>query len=295
MSINKQKVEEFEKKYKEAIFSKIGEAVESQQKTISLTSQNAKNIGQLNVDIPNASISTNNKIVEISQEFKKAGISMFSHKFETYDIVSSSLVGDAIIQDLMEKLGDASERLVQYNHEIANVYKTKNEKLQALQNVTKMRKLISKIRSFFVPTKPNLSLTEEERNTLDTSLQIYKDADDKICNYNLEENIVPALVKLIAGPKKIGKIDIPHHFSAYNVPSLLDESVIPNLKKLGYEHLIPELQEALIQEYKKDLPNLDVAKEDIALYVPDFNKNGNKKDKEITKNDYSKDDDILLE
>ena len=94
MSVNEQKVEEFENKYKETIFSKIGEAVESQQKTISLTSQNAKNIGQLNVDIPNASISTNNKIVEISQEFKKAGISMFSHKFETYDIVSSSLVGE---------------------------------------------------------------------------------------------------------------------------------------------------------------------------------------------------------
>lgn len=51
---------------------------------------NATNLGQSHVSIPNVSTTLNNKIVELSHEFRNAGISMFSKEFEDYGFVGSS-------------------------------------------------------------------------------------------------------------------------------------------------------------------------------------------------------------
>lgn len=276
MAIDKKRVEEFEKQYKDTIFSKIGEVGSKQFEAISQMTTNATNLGQSQVNIPNASTTLNNKLVELSHVFKKAGISMFSKELEDYDIVSSSFLGDAIIHDLIDKLAKSSDKLGEYSKTIGNVSKQRNERLLALQNVSPIRKFFSRIRAFFVPVQPvDLSLKEEEQDTLDSSLQGYKDIDSKIWNYNLEDNIVQALVKEIAGPQKLGDFDITHRYSASTVPGLLEESVIPDLKKLGLEHLVPKLQEALVEEYKKDLPDPEIYQvkdEDMHLYVPDFSR-----------------------
>lgn len=276
MAIDKQRIEKFEKVYKETLFNKISEVGSNQSETISLMLANARNMGQSNVDIPNASTTLNNKLVELSQEFKRAGISMFSSELEDYDVVSLSFLGDAIIQDLIDQLSKSSEKLDEYSQTIGSVSKKKNEQLQALQNVSPIRKIISRIRQFFAPVKPvDFSLTEEEQNMLDNSLQEYRDIDNKICSYNLEENLVLALVKAITGSQTFSQFDISRRYDAYTVPDLLEEGVIPDLKKLGLEHLIPQLQEALIEEYKKDLPDSKIyqmSQEDMHLYVPDFNR-----------------------
>ena len=276
MGIDKKQVDDFEKKYKDTIFSKIGEVGSKQFEAISQMTINATNLGQSYVSIPSASTTLNNKLVELSHEFKKAGISMFSKEFEDYGFVGSSFLGDAIIADLIDKLGKSSDKLGEYSKTIGDISKHRNERLLALQNVSPIRKFFSRIRAFFVPVQPvDLSLTEEEQSTLDSSLQEYTDINSEIWNYNLEDNIVQALVKEIADPQKIGEFDIPHRYSASEVPGLLEESVIPDLKKLGLEHLIPQLQEALIEEYKKDLPDPEIYQvkdEDMHLYVPDFSR-----------------------
>ena len=271
MSIDKNQVDDFEKEYKDTIFSKIGEVGSKQFEAISQMTTNATNLGQSHVSIPNASTTLNNKLVELSHEFKKAGISMFSKEFEDYGFVGSSFLGDAIIHDLIDRLAKSSDKLGEYSKTIGDVSKQRNERLLALQNVSQIRKFFSRIRAFFVPVQPvDLSLTEEEQGTLDNSLQEYTDIDSEIWNYNLEDNIVQALVKEIAGPQKFGDFDIKHRYDAYTVPGLLEESVKPDLKKLGLEHLIPQLQEALVEEYKKDFEMYRVKDEDMNLYVPDF-------------------------
>lgn len=276
MSIDKKQVDDFEKKYKDAIFSKIGEEGSKQFEAISQMTTNATNLGQSHVSIPNASTTLNNKLVELSHQFRKAGISMFSREFEDYGFVGSSFVGDAVIHDLIDKLATSAEKLGEYGKTIGDVSKQRNERLLALQNVSPIRKFFSRIRAFFVPVQPiDLSLTNEEQGTLDDSLHEYTDIDSEIWNYNLEDNIVQALVKEIAGPQKFGNFDIKHRYDAYTVPGLLEESVIPDLKRLGLEHLIPQLQEALIEEYKKDLPDPEIYQvkdEDMHLYVPDFSR-----------------------
>lgn len=281
MSIDKKEVEEFEKKYKDGIFSKISEVSSKQFEGISLMTKNATNLGQPHVSIPNASTTLNNKLVEFSHKFKEAGISLFSREFEDYGLVGPSFVGNAIIHDLIDKLATSTEKLEEYSKTIGDVSKQRNERLLALQNISPIRKFFSRIRAFFVSVKPvDLSLTEEEKDVLDGSLQEYTDVDSEIWNYNLDDNLVQALVKEIAGPEKLGNFDIPHRHHAFNVPGLLEESVIPDLKKLGLEHLIPQLQEALVEEYKKDLPDPEIYQvkdEDMHLYIPDFSQKSTEK------------------
>ena len=281
MSIDKQKLEEFEKKYKDTIFNKIAEAGSKQFEGITQMETNARNLGQSQVRIPNANTTLNNKLVELSHEFKRVGLSMFSKGLEGYDMAGSSFIGDAIIYDLIDKLTEATGKLGEYSKTMGDVSKQRNERLLALQNVSPIRKFFSRIRAFFVPVKPiDLSLTEEEQGTLDSSLQEYIDIDSEIWNYNLEDNMVQALVKEIARPEKVGSFDIKHKYNAYTVPGLLEESVIPDLKKLGLEHLVPRLQEALIKEYKKDLPDPEIYQvkdEDMHLYIPDFSQKSTEK------------------
>lgn len=280
MPIDKKTLEDFEKKYKDAIFNKISEVRSKQFEEISQMITNATDLGQSNVRIPNASITLNNKLVELSQLFKKSGISMFSatkpEHLSRGDFYGRSIIGDAIIHDLIDKLTEAIGKLGEYGKTMGDVSKKRNERLLALQNISPIRKLFLRIGAFFVPVQPiDLSLTEEEQDALDSSLQEYTDIDSEIWNYNLKDNIVQTLVKEIAGPGKIGNFDIKHRYDAYTVPGLLEESVIPDLKKLGLEHLIPQLQEALIEEYKKDLSDPEIYQvehNDMYLYVPDFSR-----------------------
>ena len=66
---NKLKVEEFEKEYKEKIFRKISESSSKQLESIKLITTNSRNIGKINENIPNSSITLNNKLVELSNQF----------------------------------------------------------------------------------------------------------------------------------------------------------------------------------------------------------------------------------
>ena len=276
MAIDKKRVEEFEKKYKDFIFSKIGEIGSKQFEGISKMTTNATNLGQSQVSISNVSTTLNNKLVELSHVFEKAGISMFARELEERDAVSPSLLGDAIIHDLIDKLSESTDKLAEYGKTIGEVSKQRNERLLALQNVSPIRKFFSRIKAIFVPVQPvDVSLTEGEQDILDSSLQEYNDIDAEIWNYNLEDNLVQALVKEITSSQKVGEFNISHRYSASIVPEVLEEKVIPDLKKLGLEHLVPKLQETLVEEYKKDLPNPEIYQvkdEDMHLYVPDFSR-----------------------
>lgn len=263
------------KNTKNSCLKKIREIYSKQFETIDIMTKNANDLGQANVDMPNIGTLVNNKIIELSHIFEEHGISIFSSESKDYDFVTSSFLGNAIIQDLTDKINQSVEKMNEYGKKMEEVSVQRNKRIQALQNISPMRKFFSKIRSLFVPAKPiDLSLTDEEQSILDSSLQEYKDIGDKIWNYNLDDNLVPALVKAIAGPLKFENFNISsHRYRAQVVPTLIEEDVVPDLKKLGLEGLVPKLQEALTKEYKKDLPDPEtykIADEDMFLYVPDF-------------------------
>lgn len=283
MSVSKQEVDSFENKFKEELFNKISEVYAKFFETINLLTQNANALGQANVDIPNTATLLNNKIVELSHTFEDSGISMFSSKSKDNDYVTSSFIGNAIIQDLIDKMNLSYDRISEYGNKMVDVSEQRNKRIQALEKTSPMRKLFSRIKSLFVKTKPiDLSLTDAEQSLLDRALQEYKDIGDQIWNYNLEENLASSLVKAISGPIKFGDFNIPHCYVPQEVPYVLDEDIVPDLEKLGLGNMIPKLKEALIEEYKKDLPDPEIyqiSEEDMSLYVPDFSRKVEEKKK----------------
>lgn len=277
-----EKRKELEEKFKEALYSSIGELCSQRTKAIEMMRKNASYLGQNSVSIPNVEITVNNKLGELYQTFKRAGISMYAETYTQhsaigdYEYVSTPFVAETIIGDLIDNLESANNKFANYVHTMRKVCDKKIEQVTAMQNVSPMKNFFAKIRAFFIKTEPiSLSANEEEKEALDDSLEEYRDLDNQIWKYSLEDRIIPALVKKIAGPYKFGKFDIKHHYDASNVPGLLEKCVIPDLKKLGLEGLIPQLKEALIAEYKKDLPDPEIYKvdeKDMHLYVPDFSR-----------------------
>lgn len=261
MSIDETKVKKFEREYKQAIFNKINEICSIQAEEIILIGKNERITEQLISDIPNIGIRLNNKLNELSQVFNKAGISMYSSKIEDIDTVTSSFIGDAIIIDLIGYLSQATKKLEEYDKKSQTVINGKKE--QSLMKISPVRRFFTKIRSFFsIGETVDISLTEEEKSSLKEPLDEYANISDEIWKYNLKDNVVPSIVKHIHDTG----------YAAFTVPGLVEESVIPDLQKLGLSDLIPELQSALVEEYKKDALNLGVSEEEMGIYVPNFNK-----------------------
>lgn len=261
MSIDKKRVEKFEREYKQGIFYKINGICSIEAQNIILDIRNAGITEQLINDIPNVTITLNNKLDELSQIFNKAGISMYSAKAEDIDTVTSPLIGEAIIIDLIGYLSQATNKLEEYNKKSQTIIDKKTE--QSLMSVGPIRRLFAKVRYFFSLEKPvDMSLTEGEKTSLKELLDEFTEINDDIGKYNLKENVVTSIVKHIHN----------EGYDALTVPELVDRRVIPDLQKLGLSDLIPELQSELVEVYKRDALNLKICEEEMGIYVPNFNK-----------------------
>ena len=270
MAIDNKQVKEFEDKYKSVLFGKVGEISSKQHELISQIHDLGKYV-DLESDLPNVGITLNNKLVELQHEFQNAGISMYSQKVEDYGLlklnyVGASFIGDAIISDLINYASKGTQNLADYDKAMKEVTDKKVEQVQGLEKASPVRRFFAKIRNFFVPVKQeDLSYTQEETDSINSHLSDYRDTDNQLWKYNLRDNVIPSIVRKIR----------EQGYSAYAVSGLLEECVIPDLHKLGLADLIPQLQQALIEEYKKDLPDPEihqVKEEDMHLYVPDFNR-----------------------
>jgi len=269
VAVDNKEVKEFEDKFKEALFGKVGEISSKQHELIAGIQESGKFV-DLESDWPNLGITLNNKLVELQHEFQNAGLSMYSQEFKDYGFVGSSFVGDAVIFDLINYASKGTQNLDDYTKTMKEVTDKKVEKVQGLEKASPIRRFFAKIRSFFVPVKQeDMIYTPEETESINSQLRDYRDKDNQLWKYNLRDYVIPSIVKKIR----------EQGYHAFNVPGLLEESVIPDLQKLGLADLIPQLQQALIEEYKKDLPDPEIYQvkdEDMHLYVPDFTRKAEK-------------------
>ena len=269
MVLSDKEVKDFEDKYKKGLLDKIIEVSLKQTKLNSQIEQFEEYMG-LDPNLPNISITLNNKLVELQHQFEDAGISMYATRVENYgplhqNFITSPFIGEAVIQDLISRNGKGIQDLANYSRAMSDISKPKIEKAKALEKVSTLRKFFLKIRSLFAPMKQQaISYTKEEKDILNSHMSEYKNTDKQLYNYNLRDNVVSSLVKYVR----------EQGYAAYIVPWLLEELIADDLQKLGLGDLIPELQSSLIEEYKKDLPDPEIYKvseEDMHLYVPDFN------------------------
>lgn len=247
MSISEKDIRINEDRYKNLLNDKIEEIISKQSEIITQISKTGKDV-DIDTDIPNIGITFNNKLNELSQIFKKAGISMFVEPNEKYNFVDSNFVGNAIIEDMISQISNGMQALSEYDSSIDKATKKRMEKVKALEKSGPIKKLFLKIRNFFVPTTvSNLtSYSENEIEETNSHLLEYKEVDENLWKYNLKDNVVQSLVKFINNKR--------YHESG--ISELLEESVIPTLQKLELESVIPKLQNELsnLQE-QSNFPN----------------------------------------
>lgn len=280
MAGDDKEVEKFEAEYKKRLFSKIQGICLSQSMIVQMTEKLEKQI-RLDINFPNIGNTLNNKLVQLQQEFKKAGISMYSKKIEDYgelklNGIGKSLVGEAVIFDLIAYTSKGINSAIRYQKTIDVIIEKKIKKIHEFKDRSQTTQFLDKMKNFFNPLKEeDLLYSQEEIQLIKQCVLDCIASDEQLWNYNLKDNIVSSITK-----------EIKEEYAAYVVPELLEESVIPDLQQLGLADLIPELQRTLVEEYRKDLPDSEIyqiSKEDMHLYVPDFNRETKHTEKTTTK------------
>lgn len=221
--------------------------------------------------IPNIAITVNNKMVEIQQQFKKVGLSIFAQEYQNDEYAGCSFLGTAIKEDLIDYFDKGIYNLMKYDKKIIEIRHREEEKMEQQNRIAEetnsKKRLFARRRNQKEP-QPLISIyhfTEEDITDIALNIADYNDVDKTVFDYTLKENAIPSLVKLIKAQR----------YGANTVPELVEEEIVPDLQKLGLEDLAPKLQETLIEEYKKDLTDSDkekIKQEDMYLYVPDFNR-----------------------
>ncbi len=250
MAVDERKVEEFEERYKEVVFNRITELSSVYSKVVDMVQTNGKDIDGLNTDLPNIGITLNNKVGEMNREFKKYELSIFAYKVENYgplrqNYITSSLVGDAIIEDMIEKTNKAMKALDGYNDVIINSIERKNRhSSRAVEKVGPMRRFFAIIRGLMMgDSKYDIEkYTPEEICAMNSCLEDYRYIDEKLWKYRLKDNLVPSVVNYI---KKQG-------YKKNTICSLMDSDIIPVFEKLNFRNLIPELEEKVQEECDED-------------------------------------------
>lgn len=245
MAVTDKEVKDFESKYKKILFDKIHNFSFTYSQLISSIEESSKYTGT-DSNLPNIVITLNNKLVELSHSFREAGTSIFSTKIEDYGIfnlnmVSSSLIGEAIIFDMFSRTEEATVTLQKYSSLLEQMSNIKRQQAQSLKNGGPLKSIFLKFRSLVFPSqKIDLSYTQEETEKLNSFLSQYKEIDEQLWKYNLENDLVSSLVKHIV---------VERNYSETQISGLLEESVIPDLQKLGLMHLLPQLQQELFKAY----------------------------------------------
>ena len=250
MSITEKDVQKYEEKYKKILYKSIENIMENMFDTINTNRRIAKKLDlDVDIDLPNIGVTLNNKINEIANEFKDAGISMFATPNNKYDFVSSNFVGDAILDDLYARLGKGSKAYSDYVSNLGETIKRKNERAKALVPTSPIRRFFLKIRSLFAPKsiEETISFLPDEVEKLSTDISSYKNMDEEIWNYNLKDNVAQSIITSITS-------------KGYNEETMLymlAEDVMPTLKSLGLENLESQIKEGIneTKNQEKSLSN----------------------------------------
>lgn len=236
MKINEEDRKNHENKYKEEVFEKIYKIVSLQDNNIRKIEILKKKIG-IKTKVPNIGITVNNKIVEISRIFKLAGISIYTEINEKGS-QNKSFCGRAIIEDIISQTSESMDLIIEFYNTLIDILKQKRNKWYGLDQIKTVWRVIKN------PGKLNniLSITtfsKDEIEKIEANLIEFAKMDDKIWNYNLKDNFIQSIL-----------IFINQNRDEYEIPVVLEESIIPTMQKLGLEEQIPELKEQLskIQE-----------------------------------------------
>lgn len=277
MAIKSEEFKKFEEKNRRDYMYSVELIFADHYDKINELSDYSKSLGKKRVDLPNVGITCNNKIGEISRYFEEIGASMFASEIENYGqdnttTVIESLVGDAIIYDLLKYVQQANGLYREYEDTLMSMIDKRPKQLESLEDITPIQRIWAKIKSLFVNIEPeDIALTPKEEWYLEDIILDCQEIDNQIWEYNWEEYITNSISNLI----------YDKGYQPYEVPAILEEFVYPEMKKTGLEERIPELQQVIAETYKQNVEEMGVviSEENKDIYIPNFEKK-NEADKE---------------
>lgn len=211
---------------KKLIYDEIDKIIHGQADLISYLEE-IKSFVNIDTDAPNIGITLNNKLNELSQKFDDAGISIFSESVS--EKIEGNPVRDAIFDDITLKIYTAREYFNEYAFKIYELVKKEYEKVKSYGNFRKFLYAFENV-TIYKNNEDALRIPIHILNKLHVNLEKYKQLDEELWNYNLEDNLEDSLVSLINNDEY-----------GYDKQDL--KATIYTLKKLGLERLIPKIEE----------------------------------------------------
>ena len=248
MNSSPKDIQEYEKLYRDLLYKNIEEITSTQTETLTQIKNTGKYV-DIDTDLPNIVITFNNKLSELYQIFKKAGISMFAELNQRNGEIRLNFVGEAIIEDMKSQLSKGINTLIEYNSCIGGITDRKIEKIRQIESAGRIKKFFLKMRSLFVPNIVTdiAEYEQDEIEQINSYLIKYKEIDEKIWNYTLRNNVAQSLVRFITNEK----------YSEEEIQGILKECVNPTLQKLGLDNLISQLKDDLRRAQEHSIPLSD--------------------------------------
>ncbi|MBP3801780.1 MAG: hypothetical protein J6I85_07165 [Clostridia bacterium] len=165
------------------------------------------------------------KVEEIDEELKKVGL--LTEKNIPY-------IRSAITDDIFENVNEGNRDLSLISG-IIEGHKSPSSKYIDIKSPS----IVDKIKSLFKP-KPKNKLNKVDESLVLEEIDDYNVRCEKVLNYNLKSNIIDSLIKKL-DKKVIEDEDIYVYIEGMGIRK--------ELKKLGFEDLIPEFEEKINKKY----------------------------------------------
>ncbi len=215
-----------------------------------------REVRTLDTSIPNIGITLNNKLVELYQEYKEKGIQVFDIDHEMDDLPGIRILPTITFTYLINITSEVSQtELEGFLNKYKELEAKKTEKINGIEKskISFIRRFSEKIWEFRARLNPDviyeLYYSEEEVEELRDYIEFYKEFDNNLNDYNLNENISDSIIKFfeVSG------------FTQEQIEDLLENNIEPDLEKLGLKHQMKYIRERLkenIQE--KDLKSWEL-------------------------------------
>jgi len=205
-------------------------------------------------NLPNIVTTLHDKLTqEVIKQFRTVGIEFNMKSYLVQAVVSDLLCK---FEEGITEFRDCSENL-NFVREVQDDFESRVE----LAPTSRVKNLFARLRGIFKPERKQERLEELERERQEKKLEEanihlikYKFINSELQRYTIKKNIVNSLTREILHGQGSG--------TTLNLKDFVAEKIEPEMKKLGLDGLIPELENKIIEEYKEkqDISNEEFEK-----------------------------------
>lgn len=199
-------------------------------------------------NLPNIVTTLHDKLTqEVIKQFRTVGIEFNMKSYLVQAIVSDLLCK---FEEGVTEFKDCSENL-NFVREVQEDFESRVE----IAPTSKVKNLFARIRGLFKPERKQERLEQLERERQEKKLEEanihlikYKFINSELEKYTIKNNIVNSLSKEILHGQGSGL--------TLSLSDFIDKKIASEMKKLGLDNLIPELNQKIYNEYKEKDENI---------------------------------------